>query len=215
MNNHPFLCFQSGGSQSRHLFVSQNPLEGGAINMSIGLAESDPQTQVKNLEEAEAKFIAFALATEVRETFDISKAKDVPNPLLISLINRQAGQIARRTRRGLGNVVLVSEQSWSEIEPHLSPFMSEPEAGPSNDRWTLRGSINRMQVYSTSAIPKGKLVVLYKGVPMHEEGRPDPAHYDGAAVYWEAHANFLQMLPYMSGSRCGPEGYISVIEIID
>ena len=120
---------------------------------------------VTSSEEVEDKIFSLVPQLQTRRVMLTNTLyPEEPNQLALQ-INHVANQIAFRTRRAAGNVVLVGWKTWHTLlRKELA--VSSIEAGLDNrvGRWTHVGVVNScLKVYAGDFIPSDEIFVAYVG----------------------------------------------------
>ena len=130
-----------------------NSLTGGPY-MSFGI-ERYPLRHIQSVEAAEDIIISMA-----------ERVKDSPNTpqALPFLIRRHGAYVAKNSRRGFGNNVLMNEKFYSTIEEKLGSAKILPQIG----RWKGHGKLCKfdttgtISIWTNDCIPDNTFVIYYK-----------------------------------------------------
>lgn len=191
MTQHPFFGVQNDTNPSnppevRQLSVKYITGTNGEPQLSISIGQNTAQHQFASPHEAEDFYISQLLAN--------SRKAQVENLVgaLGLVINRVANKIAAATRRGFATDVFINDRFVDDFDHACNSVIktyTPTPGGITQGRFTQVGKLTNMNVWASPAIPRDRVIVLYRS---HSEVSAD---VDVSAVLTNnAHGNWVTLV---------------------
>lgn len=163
MPQHPFFGIQNDVTPSnppevRQLSVKYITGPTGEPQLSISIGQNTAQHKFASPAEAEDFYISQVLAN--------SRSVKVENLVgaLGLVINRVGNKIAAATRRGFATDVFINDRFVEDFDRACNSVIRtfSPSAGATLGRFTQVGTLTNMNVWASPAIPRDRVIVLYR-----------------------------------------------------
>ena len=190
-----FLGYTFNDEDKVSLDIHSQAVEAGTRKFELDITKSvsDIGTEILNILEADIINDLLHVASTLMPVESFSNF-----PIYI---NKAANEIARNTRRGCGNVVLLSTDIFKKMMEECAPVMKclldTSNVVLSNTASSIKfeGILNRtINVYSTSQIPTQSVIVGYKG-----GGANKPMLIDNNETYQSEMNAGMFLCPYTLG----------------
>lgn len=190
MIKHPFFGIQNDSSETNpplHKVVQVRYQQGPQAQPMLGISMADlrPSHNFGSLAEAEDWYIAQLVQHASRvQVFQLMGALGI-------VIGRMGSKVASQCRRGAANTVLINDAFVPEFKQACNEVIStfnEDNTGATRGRFTNIGAIIGMNVWASPAVPRDRIVVLYRSFSEVNQDN------DVGAVFTEnAHGNWLSV----------------------
>lgn len=208
----PILGIQHGEHKSSRMRVYYSSNEGTKLpgRLHIKVETFVPDEKVSSLEEAEDKTISLIL-DKTDLLFDNSKLQgNVTRPDayvgLMLLLIEASNTISKNTRRGCASFILMNEEDLFVFKRAMESGFSSwvpVQNGEIIGRWKYVGKLNTNASICSGPIPRGKIILLYKG----------QSDLDSLGIYTENENGKFVTLLDDENNAIGYRNYVQVIEM--